>query len=388
MGDPTARELAAQTGLGRMTEGGSFMTDEFGTGVEVGVLATDAPLDSTPPVSEAAPPHAIPELTGKALRQRLEYVAREHLVTLFGAAQVESFEPLVAELRGRIRESELGERVVDASGQAHGPWISKIIRDPRRIRGPLDYLPTARTVLVIGMPFADELIANSGLATTRQIGTYAFHQYQTCFELRYAASVLARELERHNQRVVVTENLLGLGSFVDTPRGILPDARSGALEAVVAGLGRIGRNGALLTPEHGPHQRVLCLITDAELPADPVALGPDPCEGCMECMVACPMQALTHEAFEIRLNGATQAYPVIERHRCDWAKAYSLNRDEGPILIGNLTHVAAPETPVTIEDLALACELKDPVLKHRSCILEPCLRRCPAGRNGAERARM
>ena len=63
--------------------------------------------------------------------------------------------------------------------------------------------------------------------------------------------------------------------------------------AVLAGLGVIGRNNLLLTPEFGPHVRLRAIFLEAEL----VPTGPidwfDPCASCdQRCVRACPQGAL------------------------------------------------------------------------------------------------
>ncbi len=66
--------------------------------------------------------------------------------------------------------------------------------------------------------------------------------------------------------------------------------------AVLAGLGCIGKNNMLVTPEFGPRVRLRAMLTDVALPGT----GPvdfDPCRGCdMPCRHACPRQA-----FEARI---------------------------------------------------------------------------------------
>jgi epoxyqueuosine reductase len=61
--------------------------------------------------------------------------------------------------------------------------------------------------------------------------------------------------------------------------------------AVLAGLGCIGRNNLLVSPEHGPRIRLRALLLDAELaPTGPIEF--DPCRGCDEpCRKACPQGA-------------------------------------------------------------------------------------------------
>ena len=57
-----------------------------------------------------------------------------------------------------------------------------------------------------------------------------------------------------------------------------------------------------------------------------------------------------------------------------------MSKDAGPALIGNNTDVKLPEGDIGIEDIARACEQKDPIMKHRTCILETCMRHCPVPR--------
>ena len=61
--------------------------------------------------------------------------------------------------------------------------------------------------------------------------------------------------------------------------------------AVACGLGEIGKSGSLLTDEFGPFQRIALILTDAELPEDPVAT-PHLCDQCGECVRACPGHAI------------------------------------------------------------------------------------------------
>jgi epoxyqueuosine reductase len=61
--------------------------------------------------------------------------------------------------------------------------------------------------------------------------------------------------------------------------------------AVLAGLGCLGRNNMLITPELGPRVRLRGMLLEAELiPTGPIPF--DPCDGCEEfCRKACPQNA-------------------------------------------------------------------------------------------------
>ncbi|MDD2711267.1 MAG: hypothetical protein PHV34_25095, partial [Verrucomicrobiae bacterium] len=370
-----AARLAEMAGLGTCGKD-AFETPEFGRHVQLGIITTDALLEPLATVSKIDPPQPVRKSTSKQLRFQLETLAAENLVSLFGVAPAERFGPIVAGLKARINETELGECVVDTDPKYHGQYVPEARREKAAIRGPKDYLPEARSVIVLGMHFPEEIVKNSGLEKSQQIGTYAFWQYQTRNELFIAASILAQKLSRQGYQAIITENMLGIGSKVTSHRGDLPDARCNALEAVAAGLGQIGENGSLLTPEYGAHQRQIAIITNAELPANEVYEGKDLCAHCGNCHSKCPMKAFESATFDVRVNGTTVKMPVLERHRCDWSKRYGLCGNEGPALIGNNTDVAAPQSRIRIEDMAEACKKKDPVMKRRACILESCLRHC------------
>lgn len=76
--------------------------------------------------------------------------------------------------------------------------------------------------------------------------------------------------------------------------------------AVLGGLGYIGRNNMLVTPEFGPRVRLRAMLLEAGLtPTGPT--GFDPCKGCEEfCRKACPQQAfarMIHSSEEIGITG-------------------------------------------------------------------------------------
>ncbi len=67
--------------------------------------------------------------------------------------------------------------------------------------------------------------------------------------------------------------------------------------AVMAGLGCIGKNNLLVTPEFGPRIRLRAMILESEVePTGPVQF--DPCDGCKEpCRKACPQEAYSDIVF-------------------------------------------------------------------------------------------
>ena len=377
--------LAAMTDLGKV-EDGRFVTAEFGLDQIVGAITTSAPVDSTAKPSgkiEAARP--LPKMSGKALRRHLENLAEKNLASMFGVTPADRLDPVADRLKGILDEKELGESIIDGNKGLtyHGAFVPQVVQEDIRIRRPGDYVKGAKSVVVIGMHYPEELVDNAGLERSQQVGCYNFHQYQTTNELRFAALELATSLARMGYKSMICENLLGAGSYTDSPRGKLPDMRCGALEAVAAGLGEIGASGALLTKEHGPRQRVICLVTDAEIDSDAPAKASKICKNCAVCAEKCPTDALGGKSVKIDIDGVQVNYPIIPRHRCDWSKRYSLCAEEGPGLIGNSTKVKIPKGKIDISMVAEACKAKDPIMKCRTCVLESCIKHCPASSSAA-----
>ena len=68
--------------------------------------------------------------------------------------------------------------------------------------------------------------------------------------------------------------------------------------AALAGLGAIGKNNLLITPEFGPRVRLRALMIDTDVePTGPIDFAP--CETCdMPCMRACPQGAFQSGSYD------------------------------------------------------------------------------------------
>lgn len=87
--------------------------------------------------------------------------------------------------------------------------------------------------------------------------------------------------------------------------------------AVAAGLGEIGYNNVLLTPDFGPRQRLQLIATEMPLEPDPMFEG-KLCDLCMECADICPHGAISKDKkSEINIAGKKMTVGNIDYGICN-----------------------------------------------------------------------
>jgi len=84
------------------------------------------------------------------------------------------------------------------------------------------------------------------------------------------------------------------------------------MAASLAGLGWIGKNCLLITPEHGPRVRWISVLTDAPLSVTGGKIQ-QKCGTCMECVNACSMGALIGENY----NEGEEREKRFDVKKCD-----------------------------------------------------------------------
>lgn len=103
------------------------------------------------------------------------------------------------------------------------------------------------------------------------------------------------------------------------------------ISAMLCGVGHIGLNRLLLTPQFGPAQRLFFLLTEAELAPDPVMESL--CDGCGECIHSCPANALREDvddSFALPEVGTVKRCGIIP-HRCELSSSFGAFSPFAPV---------------------------------------------------------
>lgn len=180
---------------------------------------------------------------------------------------------------------------------------------------PTDFLPGAKSVIVMAVRLltgATQIIYRSHEDHLRHLqciyGVYGYTLTPN-YHLKFGAYRMARFLEKKGFATTPTPSGPGGGGSPFSHRHA----------AVAAGLGEFGWSSIVVTPEFGPKQRFVSVITRAELEPDPLYTGPrlcDPAE-CDICSTVCPTQAISRtESKTVTMGGRTFEYGVVDFAKC------------------------------------------------------------------------
>ncbi len=102
------------------------------------------------------------------------------------------------------------------------------------------------------------------------------------------------------------------------------------IAAFLAGLGEIGWSKVFLTPEFGPRQRFVILLTDAELDPDPIYEGKI-CDRCKLCVKNCPGKAISPDkSVKTVVAGRELEWGMLDPMACEKAIQGGENKERNP----------------------------------------------------------
>lgn len=335
-------------------------------------IVTSAPLEEKDWTLDGASDRA------QDIKSALTEAALANGADMFGVAPAERVEAL----RRQLLPIKDGETILNARDKStrFEAYAPEVTEGKRTILSPYQYIENAASVIVLGTHFNSAVSERAGKPPAEAVGPYIFSQFQVLREVEWAGLEVVKELRRRGYKAYMTHDLLGMGSFVGSPRGEYSSPFDGTLEACAAGLGQLTYNGNLFTDKYGINQRFLCIVTDAPVPADAVkanTIQQRRCDGCRKCVDACPMSALKLEnKAELSIDGNVYAYVPLDTVYCQWTSRYALTNRDGYKYLGSVDDFL-PKEKITKELLAETLPKRDRVIKGRPGTAEQCVTECP-----------
>ena len=236
---------------------------------------------------------------------------------------------------------------------------------------PCDVYPQARSVISVAVQMPDACMERA-----------AYHRYDdpeaglvnvlVSLRLNRIAALLARHLESAGFTAfpVAATVMWRFRPYKEFDAPFLSDLSHRHM-AVGCGLGEIGWNGLLMTPEYGPRVRLVTVITNAELTPSPMYAGEPLCDRCMRCVRSCGqnIKGLTEGTkgkVSIRIGGKLTEYANKNLWYCAWTENLSIRHDMPKPDVWDEAHICA--------------QIKDIVASHpdwyESWTVEPCWGEC------------
>ncbi|MBO5220945.1 MAG: hypothetical protein J6C26_01385 [Clostridia bacterium] len=203
---------------------------------------------------------------------------------------------------------------------------------------PKGIMPTAKTVIVCAVHHPDATIElEGGLKGDSQIFESYRVQYTMNAKLDHISFRIAHFLEQSgfNAVPIVSSNIWRYRNYKELDAVFSPDM-SHIYASVCAGLCEMGWNGLALSPEYGPRNRFVSIITDAELEPTPLLPGGTLCDMCGECIRCCPTDAYRKEVNGVNYlnikdrDGKVYTHKFANKNlwRCAWGEHFDLDLDD------------------------------------------------------------
>lgn len=167
--------------------------------------------------------------------------------------------------------------------------------DLSNVHDPLDIMPSARTMIILGKKLLDDSADIYYIASDD-----------------YSASVEMMLLEIASSKIIGALKKSGADAEEYTSYYL-------KAWAVLAGLGWIGKSRMFVSKVYGPRLRLRGILTNVDIGEKHAVLPDESCGQCMECIKACPVGAITATEVDRKKCGAC---PVNHRKLTENARAY------------------------------------------------------------------
>ncbi|MHA1300513.1 MAG: hypothetical protein ACTSO9_13930 [Candidatus Helarchaeota archaeon] len=188
--------------------------------------------------------------------------------------------------------------------------INRLKNAPKRFRAT-DYLPKAQSIIVIGCKIPEGSVDY----WTKTSSSYQYYGYALPNkELGRACLHISKLVEKDGYRCFP---IVPTGHSKDWDYKKQMGEFSHRHAAVAAGLGEIGYNRLVITPQFGNRVRFCSIITEAPLSPDPMYNGPALCDRCKRCIKACPGNCLDEsKLLTCQIGDKTFEYVTLYHFRC------------------------------------------------------------------------
>lgn len=211
-----------------------------------------------------------------------------------------------------IREGEELETFARSLGaEIYGVAAAEAFKEFPKKPQPKKFVPDAKSVVIIGMPNLPELyatVAKPSMAEIIERGADVAGRSEKDaakppagaerYFLGDEFNLLTHEVSMMAYKIAWKLHREGYQAFYFAPFKQEARFKTAAFYFMpamyLAGMGQMGLNCSLLTPEYGPRIWVTGIITNKELPAGQ-SIGTtyyEDCKSCLECVKRCPSQAL------------------------------------------------------------------------------------------------
>jgi epoxyqueuosine reductase len=234
------------------------------------------------------------------------------------------------DVQGTVRQNqrltkEIKATILELGADIVGVAPVERLKNAPKGNRPVDYMPDAKNVISFGSHLADGILDVWGEYSQpgKTISPYLFYGYGLVnLELGRIANVVAKRLEYQGYKSLMFPPTWPISSYrwLGLREGDERADFSHRHAAVAAGLGELGFNGLVLTPNFGPRVRFNSVITNAPLVPSPMYEGPALCqpERCdYLCVKVCPAQALhLDKTREVDIGERHFKYTYNDIYRC------------------------------------------------------------------------